>query len=169
MSKTLSAYFWYAWQDEYGWHPLLNHILLFKKKLQNHLSGLYSAACKKKWFLLAELFIYLKVLLLFPLTDLINLWQANVVSLYLWEILHCVKSVRIRSHSGSYFPAFGLNTESYSVSLRIQSECGKIRTRITPNKDTFHAVLWFQISSRVEERKYGSKWPEWEKHYEVHY
>ena len=27
------------------------------------------------------------------------------------------------------FPAFGLNTERYDVSLRIQSECGKIRAR----------------------------------------
>ena len=54
---------------------------------------------------------------------------------------HCVKSVRIRSHSGLYFPAFGLNTERYFVTLRIQSECGKIRTRITPNTDTFYAVL----------------------------
>ena len=34
---------------------------------------------------------------------------------------HCVKSVRIRSFSGPYFPTFGLNTESYGVSLRIQS------------------------------------------------
>ena len=31
--------------------------------------------------------------------------------------------------SGPYFPAFGLNTERYFVSLLIQSECGKIRTR----------------------------------------
>ena len=31
--------------------------------------------------------------------------------------------------SGSYFPAFGLNTERYFVSLHIQSECEKIRTR----------------------------------------
>ena len=38
---------------------------------------------------------------------------------------HCVKCVRTRSYSGPYFPAFGLNTERYSVSLRIQSECGK--------------------------------------------
>ena len=30
--------------------------------------------------------------------------------------------------SGPYFPAFGLNTERYGVSHRIQSECGKIRT-----------------------------------------
>ena len=34
-------------------------------------------------------------------------------------ILHCVKSVCIRSYSGPYFPAFRLNTERYSVSLRI--------------------------------------------------
>ena len=31
--------------------------------------------------------------------------------------------------SGRYFPAFGLNTERYSVSVRIQPECGKIQTR----------------------------------------
>ena len=55
--------------------------------------------------------------------------------------MHCVKSVRIRSYSGPHFPAFGLNTERYSVSLRIQSECRKTRTRITPNTDTFYAVL----------------------------
>ena len=55
--------------------------------------------------------------------------------------VHCVKSVRIPSYSGLYFPAFGLNREKYGVSLGIQSECGKIRTRITPNTDTFHAVV----------------------------
>ena len=31
--------------------------------------------------------------------------------------------------SGPYFPAFGLNMERYEISLRIQSQCGKIRTR----------------------------------------
>ena len=39
-----------------------------------------------------------------------------------------------------HFPAFGLNTERYGVSLRIQSECWEIWTRITPNTDTFYAV-----------------------------
>ena len=53
---------------------------------------------------------------------------------------HCIKSVRIRSLSGPYFPVFRLNMERYGISLRIQSECGKIRTKKTPNKDTFHAV-----------------------------
>ena len=50
--------------------------------------------------------------------------------------MHCVKSVRIRSYSGPYFPVFGLNTERY-----ISSEWGKIRTRISPNTDTFYAVM----------------------------
>ena len=40
----------------------------------------------------------------------------------------------------SVFPAFGLNVERYGASLRIESECGKIRTGITPNKDTFPTV-----------------------------
>ena len=53
---------------------------------------------------------------------------------------HCVKSICIRNYSGSYFPLFGLNTERYGVSLHIQSECGKMRTRTTTNTDTFHAV-----------------------------
>ena len=49
---------------------------------------------------------------------------------------HCVKSVRIRSYSGPHFPAFGLNTERY---------CGKMRTRITPNTDTFYAVHLYSM------------------------
>ena len=32
------------------------------------------------------------------------------------SLLHCVKSVRIRSFPGPYFPAFGLNMERYEVS-----------------------------------------------------
>ena len=56
------------------------------------------------------------------------------------KLFYCVKSVRIRSYSGPHFPAFGLNTERYGISLRTQSECGKMRTRTTPNTDAFHAV-----------------------------
>ena len=72
---------------------------------------------------------------------------------------HCVKSVRIWSYSGSYFPVSGQNTESSPVSLRIQSECGKIRISITPNKDFFHAAnvthydsAWF--INRKKTKKY---------------
>ena len=56
----------------------------------------------------------------------------------LWFCWH--KSVRIRSYSGPHFSAFGLNTERYSVSLHIQSKCGKMRTIKTPNTDLFYAV-----------------------------
>ena len=34
-----------------------------------------------------------------------------------------------RAFSGPYCPGFGLNMERYSVSLSIQSKCGKIWTR----------------------------------------
>ena len=44
----------------------------------------------------------------------------------------CLKSVRIRSFSSPYFSAFS------------QSEYGQIRTRKTPNMDTFHAVWCVQ-------------------------
>ena len=53
---------------------------------------------------------------------------------------HCVKSVRVRSLSGLYFPAFGLNAGRCGLSLCIQLECGKMWTRKTPNTDTFYAV-----------------------------
>ena len=58
------------------------------------------------------------------------------------KLMDCVKSVRICSFSGPHFPKFGLNTEGYGVSFRIQSECGKIQTSKTPNTDTFHAVIF---------------------------
>ena len=32
-----------------------------------------------------------------------------------FSLLHSVKSFRIRSYSGPYFPAFGLNTERYAA------------------------------------------------------
>ena len=57
------------------------------------------------------------------------------------SIWHSVKSVRIWSYSGPHFLAFGLNTERYSIYLRIQAEYGKMRIRITPNMDCiFHAA-----------------------------
>ena len=54
-----------------------------------------------------------------------------------------MESDRIWSYSGPHFPAFGLNTDE--VSLRIQSECGKMRTRITLNTDTFYAVIFLKF------------------------
>ena len=62
--------------------------------------------------------------------------------LMILTFIHCVKSVRIRSCSGPHFSAFELNTEKYSVTLGIHSEYGEVRTKITPNTDTFHAVIF---------------------------
>ena len=54
-----------------------------------------------------------------------------------------MKSVRAGRIFGPYLPPFGLNTERYGVCVRIQSECEKMRTRKTPNTETFEAVeIW---------------------------
>ena len=59
---------------------------------------------------------------------LVNTMAMNAVDLII-IITHCTKSIQIRSFSGPYFPVFGLNTERYGVSLRIQSEDWKIGTK----------------------------------------
>ena len=64
-----------------------------------------------------------------------------------FELKQHVKSAFIWNCSGPHFPTFGLDLERYGVSLRIQSECGKMQTRITPNTDTFHTVLYSIILS----------------------
>ena len=64
----------------------------------------------------------------------------TVFQLLIHKSWHCMKSVRIRSFPGPYFFAFGLNTKTCGVFLRIQSKWGKLRTRKTPNTDNFHAV-----------------------------
>ena len=60
------------------------------------------------------------------------------------------RQVTIWSYSGPHFSAFGLNTERYGVSLN------SVRMRenvdlITPNTDTFHAVvhLLFRCSFQI--------------------
>ena len=41
-----------------------------------------------------------------------------------------------------YFPTFGLNTERYEVSIRIQSQCGKIRSRKNSVFGHFSCSVW---------------------------
>ena len=59
----------------------------------------------------------------------------------------CLKSDHICSYSGQHFLAFEQNTEIYFVSLHIQSECGKMRTRTTLNTDTFYTGFTLLNSS----------------------
>ena len=95
-------------------------------------------ANSRQWMTLLRKLLFLKATALFRLLSKIcgdtfceNSWRL---------LLHYVKSDRIQSYSGPYFPSFGLNTERCSVSLRGQSKCEKIRTRITPSTDTFYNV-----------------------------
>ena len=46
-----------------------------------------------------------------------GIWGGSFLKM---RLLDCIKSVCIRSYSVPHFPAFGLNTERYGVSLRIQ-------------------------------------------------
>ena len=64
-----------------------------------------------------------------------------------------MKNIRIWSFSGQYFPAFRPNTERYGVSVRVHSECEKIRARKTPNTDTSDAakVLEIEYSSEMDQ------------------
>ena len=64
------------------------------------------------------------------------------------ETFLCITAWNVSKYgvlSGPYFPAFGLNTERYFVSLRIQSECGKIRTRK-------NSVIWTYYTQCILEQ-----------------
>ena len=51
-------------------------------------------------------------------------------------VIHSVKSVKIRSFSGPYFPVFGLNTEKYGPEK-------------TPYLDTFQAAIVQRVKVSV--------------------
>ena len=57
------------------------------------------------------------------------------------EDTYYVKSAKIRSFSGPYFPAFGLNTERYSV---FSPNAGKYGPEKTPYLDTFQGVTFLE-------------------------
>ena len=59
--------------------------------------------------------------------------------------LHCVKSVRIRSYSGPYLPALGLNAERYRLALRVQ----------TFIMEQFVEMLT-AVARKIKERKYNT-------------
>ena len=75
------------------------------------------------------------------------MWKQNFTTCVKTEF-HDTKSVRIRSFSGPYFHAFGLNMEIFSVNFRIQSKCEKIRTRKIPSASTIYAVSSVRRSHR---------------------
>ena len=62
-------------------------------------------------------------------------------------LIHCVKSVCRLCYSVLHFSAFSLNTERYYL-LCIHSECGKMRTRITPNTVAFTQLSLSRLSDK---------------------
>ena len=65
-------------------------------------------------------------------------WKVSIIGVILVRIFPHWDWIR---RDTPHFPTFRLNTERYSLSLHIPSECGKMRTRITLNMDTFYAVI----------------------------
>ena len=48
-----------------------------------------------------------------------------------------------------------VNAGRYSVSLRIQSECSKIRTRITPKTNNLYTVLLRRTKNKIPKNQKG--------------
>ena len=65
-------------------------------------------------------------------------WKGSVFGVNLDRIFPHSDWIR---RYGPHFCSFELNMERYSIPLRILSEWGKIQTRMTPNTDTFYAVV----------------------------
>ena len=120
-------------------------ILFDKLKNKKTILCIFTCSCAQKKFKRLILSVMIKLIVLAVHVNTIILCSAPLFQLWPGKnnILNqgrCVKSVRIRSHSGPYFPAFEQSKEGYGVSLHIQSECRKIWTKINPNTDIFHAV-----------------------------
>ena len=103
---------------KFGWQ--------FKQKLKNYPDSNF---LKSKWRRLVTL-----------LASLTEMATNFLYKGFLEDSNTAWKVSKYGDFSGPYFPAFGLNTERYGVSLRIQSEYGKIWTRKTPYFDNFHTV-----------------------------
>ena len=81
-----------------------------------------------------------------------SLFSVNVRR-YFEILLAAITACKVSKYgvfSGPYFLAFGLNTERYFVSLCIQSECGKIRTKKTSVFGHFshsenHVPIWANL------------------------
>ena len=69
------------------------------------------------------------------------------------------KSLKNENHlKQSQESAIGLNTDTYGVALCIQSKCGKIRARKTPNTYTFHGVYSLVKAKIVEVKNVSFLW-----------
>ena len=68
-------------------------------------------------------------------------WLLLYADLVFWLLNSETYSEAYCIYSEIYFIYTDIHCVKRSVSLRIQSECEKVRTRITPNTDTIYAVI----------------------------
>ena len=134
----------FVWCENFNWFEKLACL--------NSISGCQGVFCRKLFWKISQIFLRKKPTphsLFFNIVEGLqnSLLLEQVIGIQIIQTLQtrkysysCVKSVHASSYSGPYFPAFGLNTERYGVSLRIQSKCAKLRTRITPNTDISYAM-----------------------------
>ena len=79
--------------------------------------------------LFVKIIICWKESIIFIRSSILDIWLASE---------HASELLRKKCpYSELFWSAF---SRIYSVSLRIQSECGKMRTRLSPNTNTFHPV-----------------------------
>ena len=62
---------------------------------------------------------------------------------YLAKLTQCVKSARIQSYSGPHFSRIFLHSDWISPNT------GKMLTRITPNTDTFYALIVWDVHLKL--------------------
>ena len=76
------------------------------------------------------------------LSEKTTLFVIDIQSSY--KDLHCIKKVRIRSFSDPHFSRIFSHSDRISpYSVQMRENQGKVRTRITLNKDSFYAALLF--------------------------
>ena len=96
-----------------------------------------------------------------------NLLTKYLVSSKYYVSMHCMKSFCIGSFSSQHFPAFGVNTERYSVFLHVHPDAGKCRpeklriwTLFTDRWALFllqkYYLFWFILNLFILENK---RWP----------
>ena len=69
--------------------------------------------------------------------------------LYLWNLI--VKKIKkFKTGLMTSFILLLINTEIYSLNLRIRSECRTARTRKTPNTDNFYTVVILSAKHNLE-------------------
>ena len=71
---------------------------------------------------------------------------------------HYVKSVRIRSYSGPHFPSFGLNTERYPYSVRIQENADQNNSEyghfLSSDSRNIHLLTFFVSDQLISDQMF---------------